>query len=168
LLLWAGKRLNLRAGSVDWAYNGAMPNKSFVIGALEGNHVAIKIFGYEHPQAAEHSEANWLSAELNVWAGVWGGKVRDASLTTSEVRDFRLQVEELAAGKRDEAHLEPIEPHLVLKLASEGDGRVEVSGVAFDQPQGVNAIAFNWIMEHKLLKVLARQLHEVEDEYPPR
>jgi hypothetical protein len=145
-----------------------MSNKSFVIGALEGNYVAIKIFGYEHPQSAEHSEANWLSAELRVAAGVWGGRVRDASLTTSEVRDFRLQVEELAEEKRDEAHLEPIEPHLVLKLASEGDGRVEVSGVAFDQPQGVNAIAFNWIMDHKALQALARQLREVEEEFPPR
>jgi hypothetical protein len=144
-----------------------MPNKTFVIGALEGNYVALKIFGYEHPQGSESTEVNWLAAELSVSAGGWGGRVRDASLTTGEVRDFRMQVEELVAGKRDEAHLEPIEPHLVLKLAAEGD-KVEVSGVAFDRPHGVNAIAFNWIIDQKHLKSLVKQLHEVEGEFPPR
>src|SRR4051812_35745790 len=116
-----------------------MPNKSFIIGALTGNHVAIKIFGYDVPQESEPNEVNWLCAELSVSAGAWAGRVRQAYVTTSEVREFREQVEQLAAGQSTLAHLEPMEPHLVLKLASEPNGRVEVSGVAFDEPEGVNA-----------------------------
>ena len=145
-----------------------MPNKSFTVGALASNHVSVKVFGYEVPQDSAASERNWLCAELSVSAGAWSGRVREAYVTASEVREFREQVEELMAGKRAEAQLEPMEPHLVLKLAAEANGRVEVSGVAFDEPEGVNAIAFNWEIDLKDLKNLSRQLRDIEGAWPSR
>lgn len=145
-----------------------MPNKSFIIGAKSANHVSIKVFGYEVPQHAAANELNWLCVELDVSAGAWSGRVRDAYVTTIEVKEFREQVEQLMAGQRAEAHLEPMEPHLVLKLASEPNGRVEVSGVAFDEPEGVNAIAFNWEIDLKDLKGLSKQLKDIEAAYPTR
>jgi hypothetical protein len=146
-----------------------MPYKSFVIGALEGDHVAVKVFGYEYPEIQEDAEAsNWLCAEISVSAGVWGGRVRDAYISTRELAALREQVQRLASGDSQEANFEPMEPHLILKLATEGHGKIEVSGVAFDEPEGVNAIAFNWLMDPKQLKSLLHQLREIEGDYPPR
>ena len=145
-----------------------MPNKSFVIGVLEGNHVAVTVFGYESPQAVEAADANWLSAEIAVSAGAWNGRIRNAYFTTAEIADFRDQAERLASGKELEANLEPMEPYLILKLATEASGKLQVSGVAFDQPDGVNAVAFNWLADFKQLKALAKQLDEIEKAFPPR
>jgi hypothetical protein len=103
-----------------------------------------------------------------VSAGVWSGRVRDAYITTTEITEFREQLEQVIDGQRVDAQLEPMEPHLVLKLALEENGRVEVSGVAFDEPEGVNAIVFNWEIEAKALKGVLKQLKEIEGKYPAR
>jgi hypothetical protein len=145
-----------------------MPNRTFVVGALEGNHVAITIFGYENPQAVDAADANWLSAEIAVSAGGWSGRVRNAYFSTAEIAEFRDQVDRLAGGRQSEANLEPMEPHLILKLASEASGKLQVSGVAFDQPDGVNALAFNWLADFRQLKALSKQLADIEKAYPPR
>jgi hypothetical protein len=145
-----------------------LPAKSFVVGALEANHVAVKIFGYEAPLEAEAKDANWLSAEIRVSAGSWSGRVRDAFITTAEIRAFRENAEKFVAGAVTEANFEPMEPHLILKLSADSGERVQVSGVAFDQPEGVNAIAFNWQVEPAQLHLLVKQLKSVEEEFPPR
>jgi hypothetical protein len=145
-----------------------MPNKSFVIGSLEHDHVAVKVFGYEYPLIQDPEDANWLCVEISVSAGAWNGRVRDAFVTTAEVKSLHDQLEELVGGKRNEAMFEPMEPHLIIKIATETDGRIEVSGVAFDRPEGVNAIAFNWLVDLKQLKTLLHQLRDLEKEYPVR
>jgi hypothetical protein len=145
-----------------------MPSKSFVIGALEGNYVAVKVFGYEAPKADEAKDANWLCAEISVSAGAWSGRVRDAFVTTAEIARFRDQLEILIQGKSKEAHFEPMEPHLILKISAEPGGKVQVSGVAFDEPEGVNALAFNWLADPKQLKNVVKQISEIESEFPPR
>jgi hypothetical protein len=144
-----------------------MQSPSFVIGALDGNHLNFKVFGYESPLENKGHDANWLSVELSVAAGCWTGRVRNAFLTTQEVHILRERLDDLLKDKVTELSFEPMEPHVVLKLVKDGN-HIEASGVAFDNPEGVNAIAFNWMVDNKQLKSLQGQLREVESAFPVR
>lgn len=140
--------------------------QTFIVGRVGADHVAVDVLGYERAASSDPFESNWLRAEISVSAGQWHGKIAKAFFTTHEIQHFRVELEKLAKGSIPFAELNPMEHNLILKLSGDGQGNLEVSGVAFDNPGGFNALAFNWVLDTSCLPELVRQLKELEKTFP--
>ncbi len=143
-----------------------MNYQTFIVGRVGSDHVAVDVLGYEKAGSSHPFESNWLRAEVSVSAGGWQGKIPKAFFTTQEVQHFRLALEKLLKEPKGTAELNPMEHNLILKLSGDGQGNLEVSGVAFDNPGGFNALAFNWLLDQSCLPELIRQLKELEKTFP--
>ena len=143
-----------------------MQPHAFIVGAVTGDHVIIEIFDYENKSAQDKVQANLLKAAFSVSAGSWGGSHKHVAFSTGEIRDFREQLEKVVKDTNNQARFEPLESYLILKITGDAQGHIEVSGVAFDRPEGLNAIAFNWPLEVSALRPLVEQLKNIEKVFP--
>ena len=141
-------------------------NFAFTVGSRASDYVTIEVLGYDDAKADDKVRANWLRAAVVVSAGAWSGRLVQVAFTTREFMHFKEQVQALIKHGKGQASFEPMESYLILRLSADGTGRLEISGVAFDRPDGHNALAFNWGEDSALLKPLLERLKDIEHAFP--
>ncbi|WP_346056576.1 MULTISPECIES: WapI family immunity protein [Amycolatopsis] len=112
-----------------------------LIGSPLGDRVEITVLGRMHPGATDFDDGNWLYSPVDVVVGGFKGHI-PAGLRAEELRGFR---EELVKAYEDfggVARLESLEEWLSLTATVHRSGRIEVRGVARDQPGSANTLTF--------------------------
>lgn len=88
--------------------------------------VTITILGYERPDAADESDANWLSAQITCDAGDFRGSVA-TSLTTHEITALRDDLRRAVDTLTGTITFSPNEEALVLDLTFHVTGKASIS-----------------------------------------
>jgi hypothetical protein len=142
-----------------------------LFGHQNGQHLAIEVFGREHPDAGDYWDGNWLSARISMRIGPWHGEY-DADLRTTELADFRRQLEEMFRLTRKEATLDPMEPWLKVTLRMNALGHIAIVGEASPEYQGLlfGQVGLRFevddLMDQSHLSPIIAALQQIETEYP--
>ena len=137
------------------------------IGSRSGEHVAIEVRSYEHPEANDRDDGNWLVSRVSVRAGAWSG-IGTASLRAEDFVDFLRQIRILLQNPTAQAIFTTMEGQLEFRLSGDRLGHVTVEGEALDQPGVGNRLCFRFEVDQSYLPALISALEEIITDYPVR
>jgi hypothetical protein len=123
------------------------------IGHAAAQHVNIDVM--------EHASENWLVANIEVACGIWKGAFQWQFLK-GELRQFGQQVQTLYQTLTGTAVLEPLEPHLTLRLTGDSKGHIEVEGRAEDELQSGTYLVFHFSLDQTDLASVGSALIAVD------
>jgi len=119
--------------------------------------VTITIIGYERPDAADESDANWLSAEITCDAGDFTGSVA-TSLTTHEITALRDDLRRAMDALTGTVTFSPDEEALVLNLKFHVTGEASISGALQRRGEVSVALRFAFDSDQTFLTETLREL----------
>lgn len=91
--------------------------------------VGFEIYRYEHANAVDRSDANWLSSAIVVNVGPFSGRY-SANLTTYDLVAFSSDLDALLAGRKPTAAFNTDEGWLRLEISLNARGGMKVIGDA--------------------------------------
>ena len=141
--------------------------KSVVIGAEEHERVELTVLGYERQATGEFYDDNWLSCEVRVQAGAFGGKY-SASFLASELSQLHQSLECLYRNLKGSVRFESMESQLELQFTCDSLGHIAVLGTAMDQAGIGNKLSFSVSFDQTFLQRLVQELRQVVQAYPVR
>ena len=127
--------------------------------------VVIEVSQYERPDAADRSDANWLSTTIEVKAGPFSGRY-PATLTTHDLAAFSTELEALLAGKKSKAAFVTDEGWLSLEITIDSRGSGKVAGEA-SCDQGPKAkLSFAFETDQTYLAEARRAMADIVGTFP--
>lgn len=140
---------------------------SFLLIGSDRNKVEILVRRYERTRTGEYYDDNWLIAQISVRAGGFSGHF-PVTVLASEWVDFRQQLQTLCETRSGEAVFCTLERQLSIRLVANGQDRVEVSGIAMDQPGTGNQLEFMFALDPVNLKPALAELNDIISTFPVR
>jgi hypothetical protein len=136
-------------------------------GGERHERVEIDVRRYERAPTGEYFDDNWLSVRVAVAAGGFRGSF-DAAFQAAELVAFRDQLAALYETLRGRAELRTMEEQLSLDCVGNGQGAIEVRGVALDQPGIGNRLGFTLALDQTQIGASLKQLEAILREFPVR
>ena len=144
-----------------------MTGAAFSLGESEHERVEVTVSGYERQPSGDYHDDNWLTVEVSLAVGGFGGRFQ-ASFLTAELTEFRDQLVALNKSLKGEAKLATMETQLLLSLTGNGRGGISLKGEAWDQPGIGNRLAFGFNLDQTHLANTLRELDAVIERFPVR
>jgi hypothetical protein len=136
-----------------------------LVGPREANHLSLRPVRRVNPTDTSFWEGNWLTVEVEVRAGSFGGRFQ-AELRADELQDFQLQLEALRGALEGTARLESVEGWVRLEVTPGPQGRLLGVCEVRDDPTGGSRLRFNLGVDQVQLLDLLDGLRQLLLAYP--
>lgn len=139
---------------------------SVVIGRLTSEYLEVEVLGYEQPDDEDLKDENWITCDIRIEAGGFGGRVRGASLQTSDFKNFMIGLADLKKKLIGEAFFDTLESWLTVAVKGDGLGHFEVTGTVTDSPGSQNRLQFALTIDQTDLTLIHDSLEDICGRYP--
>lgn len=141
------------------------PGVTVVIGAGASERVEIAVLARAAPGSDEPFDADWLTVEVEVAAGVFAGRF-EARFRGHDFVVFRDALHRLHASLAGEARFATMEQQLDLRLTGNGRGAIALEGTARHPTEGTNELRFAFSLDQTQLVQPLRQLDQLIARFP--
>jgi hypothetical protein len=136
-----------------------------LIGDADGQRILIQPLGRRHSGLFDYSDANWIVCEIQISAGGFRGTFQ-ADLRSEEFYGFLAEVETLRQTLESTAAFSTMEGQIGFSLTGDGNGRVQVSGEALDEPGLGNRLHFEFEIDQTYLPQISQALEHLLTAFP--
>jgi hypothetical protein len=139
---------------------------SLVVGSLDGEHVALRVFGRTWPAATDYWDGNWVRTAIEVRVGGFTAEV-SADLRTDELHRFADGLRSLNENLSGTAALQSLETWIDLSVECQPNGHLRIKGAIRDEPGRGNLLAFELHhFDQTYLSGWLAQLDAIDEEFP--
>lgn len=136
-----------------------------LVGQREANHLSLRPVRRVNPTDGSFWEGNWLTVEVEVRAGSFGGRF-EAELRSDEFASFATGLEALRGAPAGTARLESVEGWVRLELAPGPHGRLLGVCEVRDDPTGGSKLRFGLGLDQVQLLDMLDGLRQILLAYP--
>jgi len=139
----------------------------FSFGQSKQERIEVDVLRYERPLRGEYWDDNWLTVEIQVWAGGFRGKIR-AAILTGELEKLLSELRPLYERLSGSVNFKAMEAQLILHFVGDGKGHIKLEGEISDQPGNGNRVRFILQFDQSELALSIRELERVMVQFPIR
>ncbi|WP_394844908.1 hypothetical protein LZC95_48665 [Pendulispora brunnea] len=143
------------------------PSKDVVVmlGATDGEHLAVRARRRSHADCADYWDGNWLDCAIEVCAGGFRGSM-NADLRAEEFVEFRDALGALHRRLAGTATFQTMERWLTIKVVGDGRGHFEADCELRDAPGTGNRLHCTLGFDQTELPLMLRGLDAIVDAFP--